>query len=39
MPPGGGGTARFRLRPGRYVLLCNMFGHYRGGMHTELVVR
>jgi uncharacterized cupredoxin-like copper-binding protein len=28
-----------RLRPGRYVLFCNMSGHYMGGMHTELVVR
>ena len=30
---------RLNLRPGRYVLLCNMSGHYKGGMHTELVVR
>ena len=30
---------RARLTPGRYELLCNMAGHYRGGMHTELVVR
>ncbi len=27
------------LKPGRYELLCNMYGHYAGGMHTELVVR
>ena len=27
-----------RLRPGRYELLCNMYGHYAGGMHTKLVV-
>lgn len=26
------------LAPGRYVLFCNMFGHYLGGMHTEIVV-
>jgi uncharacterized cupredoxin-like copper-binding protein len=26
------------LTPGRYVLFCNMYGHYRGGMHAELVV-
>jgi uncharacterized cupredoxin-like copper-binding protein len=26
------------LTPGRYVLFCNMYGHYRGGMHSELVV-
>ncbi len=27
------------LKPGRYILFCNMSGHYMGGMHTELVVR
>jgi uncharacterized cupredoxin-like copper-binding protein len=27
------------LRPGRYLLFCNMSGHYMGGMHTTLVVR
>jgi uncharacterized cupredoxin-like copper-binding protein len=36
--PGHTGETSLRLTPGRYVLLCNMFGHYRGGMHTELVV-
>jgi hypothetical protein len=30
---------KLKLEPGRYVLLCNMSGHYLGGMHTELVVR
>jgi uncharacterized cupredoxin-like copper-binding protein len=30
---------RIRLQPGRYELLCNMYGHYAGGMHTSLVVR
>jgi hypothetical protein len=30
---------RVHLRPGRYVLICNMSGHYHGGMHTGLVVR
>jgi hypothetical protein len=29
---------RVHLRPGRYELLCNMSGHYMGGMHTRLVV-
>jgi uncharacterized cupredoxin-like copper-binding protein len=28
-----------RLRPGRYQLICNMAGHYLGGMHAQLVVR
>ncbi len=29
---------RMRLKPGRYVLFCNMEGHYMAGMHTVLVV-
>jgi uncharacterized cupredoxin-like copper-binding protein len=32
-------TLRLHLAPGRYLLLCNMAGHYLGGMHTQLVVR
>jgi uncharacterized cupredoxin-like copper-binding protein len=32
-------TLRVHLTPGRYVLLCNMAGHYLGGMHSVLVVR
>ena len=32
-------TLHLNLKPGRYVLLCNMSGHFKGGMHTELVVR
>jgi len=27
------------LKPGRYVLFCNMEGHYMAGMHRILVVR
>jgi len=27
------------LKPGRYVLFCNMEGHYMAGMHIVLVVR
>ncbi len=30
---------RVELTPGRYVLFCNMAGHFLGGMHTTLVVR
>ena len=29
---------RLRLRPGRYTMLCNMAGHYMGGMHRTLEV-
>jgi uncharacterized cupredoxin-like copper-binding protein len=31
-------TLRLDLTPGRYVFLCNMAGHYLGGMHTTVVV-
>ena len=30
---------RVTLHRGRYALVCNMFGHYMGGMYTPLVVR
>jgi uncharacterized cupredoxin-like copper-binding protein len=40
-PDAVGGTRKLdvRLSPGRYILFCNMTGHYLGGMHTVLVVR
>jgi uncharacterized cupredoxin-like copper-binding protein len=37
--PGGLRELRVHLSPGRYVLFCNMSGHYLGGMHANLVVR
>jgi uncharacterized cupredoxin-like copper-binding protein len=37
--PGSERVLKVTLRPGRYVLFCNMSGHYLGGMHTRLVVR
>jgi uncharacterized cupredoxin-like copper-binding protein len=37
--PGARRHLLVRLKPGRYVLFCNMAGHFRGGMHTDLVVR
>ncbi|MFL5798910.1 MAG: hypothetical protein ACJ77A_13375 [Actinomycetota bacterium] len=42
LEPGEPGTVRvlhIHLAPGRYELVCNMYGHYMAGMHTELVVR
>jgi uncharacterized cupredoxin-like copper-binding protein len=42
LEPGGPGAVRdltVHLKPGRYVLFCNMEGHYMAGMHTELTVR
>jgi uncharacterized cupredoxin-like copper-binding protein len=32
-------TWKITLRPGTYQIVCNMAGHYLGGMHTRLVVR
>ena len=37
--PGTRRTWKLVLAPGRYVLFCNMSGHYLGGMHRLLVVR
>ena len=37
--PGNNRKLRLHLAPGRYVLFCNMSGHYLGGMHAELVVQ
>jgi hypothetical protein len=42
LEPGVPGAVRdltVDLKPGRYVLFCNMEGHYMAGMHTELVVQ
>jgi len=42
LEPGSPGSRRelaLHLAPGRYVLFCNMSGHYLGGMHAVLVVR
>ena len=30
---------RLSLKRGRYEVVCNMFGHYMGGMHARLVVQ
>jgi uncharacterized cupredoxin-like copper-binding protein len=37
--PGSLRVLRLHLPPGRYVLFCNMLGHYLGGMHAEITVR
>ena len=37
--PGASEQVHLHLAPGRYILFCNMAGHYLGGMHAELVVR
>lgn len=37
--PGGVRHLRMKLAPGRYELICNMSGHYKGGMRTAWVVQ
>jgi uncharacterized cupredoxin-like copper-binding protein len=41
LEPGEPGTRRLKvhLTPGRYVLFCNMSGHFLGGMDRDLEVR
>lgn len=36
--PGGSGGRTFSLPPGRYVLYCDIAGHYEGGMYYTLRV-
>ncbi|MGN6798865.1 MAG: hypothetical protein ACTHKS_12025 [Gaiellaceae bacterium] len=38
-PAGETHVLRLQLKPGRYAVVCNMFGHYMGGMHAALVVQ
>jgi uncharacterized cupredoxin-like copper-binding protein len=37
--PGASATHTFRLKPGKYVFICNVPGHYQGGMRGTLTVR
>jgi uncharacterized cupredoxin-like copper-binding protein len=37
--PGASGKKTIDLQPGKYVLICNLPGHYAQGMHTSLVVK
>jgi hypothetical protein len=42
LEPGQPGSVRYlnlHLLPGHYVLFCNMYGHYMGGMHRSIVVQ
>jgi uncharacterized cupredoxin-like copper-binding protein len=41
LEPGSPGSLRrlsMHLDPGHYEVICNMSGHYLGGMHTGLIV-
>ena len=37
--PGETGTATVDLKPGKYVMLCNLPGHYAAGMYGTLTVK
>ena len=39
VPGGQSGSATFDLKPGKYVMLCNLPGHYDAGMYGTLTVR
>jgi uncharacterized cupredoxin-like copper-binding protein len=36
--PGSSVALHLHLLPGHYVFICNMFGHYLGGMRADLTV-
>jgi uncharacterized cupredoxin-like copper-binding protein len=36
---GASAAKTFDLKPGHYVVICNLPGHYTAGMHTDLTVR
>ncbi|HXJ63771.1 MAG TPA: plastocyanin/azurin family copper-binding protein [Actinomycetota bacterium] len=35
---GASGTLNVDVKPGRYVMICNLPGHYTAGMRTEFTV-
>lgn len=39
LAPGASRTLTVTLRPGRYVLLCNLLGHYKAGQFAALRAR
>ena len=38
LDPGASGSLTVVLKPGRYLLICNVAGHYAAGMWTEFEV-
>lgn len=38
LKPGADGSLKADLKPGSYLLLCNIKGHFEAGMHTKLTV-
>lgn len=39
LDPGASGTLTVNLKPGKYVLICNVPGHFATGMWTEFTVK
>ena len=39
VPVGATKKVTIKLKPGHYALICNLPGHYKMGMHTDLTVR
>lgn len=39
LPPGKAGKTKLRLKPGKYVMFCNVPGHYGQGMYGKLTVK
>ena len=37
--PGKVRSLTLTLKPGKYVLICNLLGHYKAGQHAALRVR
>jgi uncharacterized cupredoxin-like copper-binding protein len=38
IPAGGTKALKTKLKPGHYALICNLPGHYAGGMRTDFTV-
>ena len=38
LEPGASGSLTVNLKPGKYLLICNVAGHYAAGMWTEFTV-
>lgn len=38
LDPGASGSLTITLQPGKYLLICNVAGHYAAGMWTEFTV-
>lgn len=39
LDPGASGALTVTLKPGAYILYCNIPGHYMGGMWTDITVK